>query len=339
MEYLPPTAITDFLRDLNDALEAVRYSTIQDVRQQRLYRQWSGFSATLSVNPTLQYPSIPRINLLRVYGHRVWHAKYSKHQTDRPRKELVSQAWGAIATFHILDGLSEPRKPANYQAETRLNKRLMRQLKTYGLKDPPFLQENATPLGIIYSIVNAVTTSSDPRVHHITDLVTIGFYFFISSCEYTKCTSHRRTVQFRPVVDFMFFVGDFLLPGDAPAEHFRQATQIVITLDNQKNAICAETVSQFHSESAAACLVKADIDIFLRLHNHTPISNFPHDHGLHSVRAYKTIAGIRAKCVQVGAARLGFASEDVGMHSLRSGGDMAMYLVDRPDQTLMGIGR
>ena len=194
------------------------------------------------------------------------------------------------------------------------------------------------------SIVTAVDTSYDPRAHHIVNLVIIGFYFCLWSCEYTKCTGHRRTVQFRLLVDFVFFVRDFLLPGDAPAEHFRQATQIVIALDNQKNTIRGETVSHFQSESAAACSVKAGTNIFLRLCDQgcdpaTPINCFPSDHGLCSVSTSNIIAVIRAECLQMGEARLGFAPEDIEMHSLCSGGAMAMHLTDVPDRTLMAIGR
>ena len=154
----------------------------------------------------------------------------------------------------------------------------------------------------MHSIVAKEATSSNPRAHHITDLATMGFYFCLRSCEYMKCTSHRRTVQFQPLMDFVFFVGDFLLPGDAPAEHFHQATQIFITLDNQKNAICGETVSHFRSKSATACPVKAGIDIFLRLRDQgcdptTLTSDYPSKHGIRSVSASNIIAVIRAECL------------------------------------------
>ena len=155
-----------------------------------------------------------------------------------------------------------------------------------------------------------------------------------------KCTSHRWTVQFRPLMDLMFFVGDFLLPRDAPVEHFRRATQIVLTLDNKKNSIRGKTVSHFRSKSAAACPVKAGIDIFLCLCDQgcdptTSISDYPSDHGLRSVSTSNIIAVIRAECLRVGTARLGFAPEDVGTHSLRSGRAMAMHLAEVPIRTLM----
>ena len=72
---------------------------------------------------------------------------------DRLGKESVSQAWGAIATTHLLDGLPDPITPADSQAHTGLDKRLTRQLKTYGLKDPPVRREKGIPLRIVQSIV------------------------------------------------------------------------------------------------------------------------------------------------------------------------------------------
>ena len=66
-------------------------------------------------------------------------------------------------------------------------------------------------------------------------------------------------------MDLMFFVGDFFLSGDAPAEHFLWSDQNFLTLNNQKNSIRGKTVSHFRSKSATACPVKAGIDIFLRL--------------------------------------------------------------------------
>ena len=80
--YLPPAAGSAFLCDLNAVQEAVPDGTNQDARQQRLYQQWDEFYATLSFNPTLQDPSIPRIDILQIYDHRVQYAKYSKLRMD-----------------------------------------------------------------------------------------------------------------------------------------------------------------------------------------------------------------------------------------------------------------
>ena len=141
----PPAARTAFLSDLNAFHEAMRDGTTQDARQQRMYQHWVDLCATLSVNHILQDPSIPCIELLQVYSHHVWNSKYSKHQMNRLVKESISQAWGEIATSHLLGGFPSPRKPANSHAHTGLKKCLTRKLKTYSLEDPPVRQEKATP--------------------------------------------------------------------------------------------------------------------------------------------------------------------------------------------------
>ena len=66
--------------------------TTKDVQHYRLYRQWSDFYSTLLVNPTLQDYSLPWVNILQVYRHRVLHALYSKQNLDQLEKELVSHA-------------------------------------------------------------------------------------------------------------------------------------------------------------------------------------------------------------------------------------------------------
>ena len=149
----------------------------------------------------------------------------------------------------------DPRNPPGAQANNGLDRHLARHLKNYDIEDPLVKREKAIPLGIIHSIVSASTFSPDPKTRQVADLVTLVFYFCLRSCEYTKCTSHQRTVQFRPLMDFVFFVGDRLLPADAPIEHFQHTTQIVLTLDKQKNSIRVESVSYFWSDLAAHCPV------------------------------------------------------------------------------------
>ena len=85
-------------------------------------------------------------------------------------------------------------------------------------------------------------------------------------------------------------------------------------------------------------------NIFLFLHYQgcnptTPIRNLPSGRGLRSVSASNIINVIRAETQQVGASRLGFSPEDVGTHSLHSGGTMVMHIANFPDRTLMAIDR
>ena len=57
--------------------------------------------------------------------------------------------------------------------------------------------------------------ASDPNTQHIADLVQIGFYLYLRTFKYTKFTFHHRIVQSWTLLEFLFFVGDHLLPEDA----------------------------------------------------------------------------------------------------------------------------
>ena len=103
-------------------------------------------------------------------------------------------------------------------------------------------------------------------------------------------------------------------------------------------------MSHFWYESAAARPVQAGVNIFLRMREHqcpgaTLVSYYPTAQGLRSVSASDIIVVLWAETIWVRAAQFGFASEEVGTHSLRSGGAMAMHISDVPDRTLMVIGR
>ena len=72
---------------------------------------------------------------------------------------------------------------------------------------------------------------------HVDDLVKLGLYFCLWYCEYIKCKGHHRKVQLRPLLEFVFFIREYLLPADAPIDKFQHVTQIILTLDNHNNAI------------------------------------------------------------------------------------------------------
>ena len=71
----------------------------------------------------------------------------------------------------------------------------------------------------------------------------------------------------------------------------------------------------------------------------TPVSDYTPVQRIRSVSTLDIIAVLWSDTIRVGAARLEFTPEDVWMHSLRSGGAMAMHIMGVPDRTLMDIGR
>ena len=72
----------------------------------------------------------------------------------------------------------------------------------------------------------------------------------------------------------------------------------------------------------------------------TLVSKCPDSHQqLHYISASDIIAVLWDDTTRVGAARLGFASEDVGAHSIHSDIDMAMHIAGVPNSKLMAISR
>ena len=72
----------------------------------------------------------------------------------------------------------------------------------------------------------------------------------------------------------------------------------------------------------------------------TPVSDYPDSHDrLRYVSASDIIAVLRADTIRVGAARLDFAPEDVGTHSLCSCRAMAVHINGVPDRTLVDISQ
>ena len=117
-----PAAESAFLHDIHTVQESVQAGTTQYAQHQKIYKKWSDFCSNLLINPAFQDPSIPHIEVLLVYRHCVRHAHYSNSQVAQLGKESVSQAWGAVVTAQVLDGLPDTRKPPNSHAKIGLDK-------------------------------------------------------------------------------------------------------------------------------------------------------------------------------------------------------------------------
>ena len=74
--------------------------------------------------------------------------------------------------------------------------------------------------------MSAAASSSGQKTRHTADLVVLVSYFFLHPSKYTKCTGYCRTFQFRPLQDFMLFVGDTLLHPNALIEWFQMSPRL-----------------------------------------------------------------------------------------------------------------
>ena len=88
--------------DLRVAQKDIRACNIYDNCTTLLYELFRELCATMQIENFLDDPTLPVAEILQVYGHRVRHRHWSK--LYQVRAELVSAAWRAIATVHLLDG-------------------------------------------------------------------------------------------------------------------------------------------------------------------------------------------------------------------------------------------
>ena len=175
-------------------------------------------------------------DILQVYGYWVPHEHWSK--IPEVRSESVSEAWRSIETVHLLDGHPDPQKPRG-SSSCNLDLRLSRQLRTYSFQDPLSSLQNPAPLGIV--VAAARNASYITKDKCLTDLVQIGFYFCLRSCEYTKTNLHRRTTQFR-LRDIQFQDICGTIPFDAPDYRLLNILVVTLFLDTQKNYIWGESI-------------------------------------------------------------------------------------------------
>ena len=339
MAHMPPAFRTPFLRDLRSSQAAVRGGNVASGRSKALYANWSSFCSEIGVDHFLSDPSLPSVEILQVYGHRVRHGCYSK--LSSVRADSVAAAWRAVAQTHLLEGRPDPRKPSN-STSTSLDLRLSRQLRHYSFQDPPPKREKAVPLGLVMDIAKSALTL---RERCIADLIILALFFCLRSCEYTKTASHKRTVQFR-FQDIQFWDECGPIPLDAPASQILAALSVTLFLDTQKNSVRGESTTMERTGIPFGDPVVAAGHRFLHLRQHgaspdTPICSYftPSNSTPSSITGRDITSSLRQCAAKIGYLKLGAHPHEIGSHSLRSGGAMTLHLAGESDSTIKIIGR
>ena len=177
----------------------------------------------------------------------------------------------------------------------------------------------------------ARNTSSSPKDRCLADLVQIGLYFCLRSCEYTKTNSHRRKTQFcLRSIQFQDSLGT--VPFDVPDSHFLNALVVTLFLDKQKNYVRGESISMDNTRLPLGYPVMACARRFLHLRDHDTDLNMPMCVYFECKRAegeYVTsthlVARLRLWAGKIVFSRLEFHPHKISSHSLRSGSAITLY--------------
>jgi hypothetical protein len=189
---------------------------------------------------------------------------------------------------------------------------------------------------------HATLPIATPAEKAAAELAVGAFFFAMRSCEYTQVSGPRRTKPLR-IRNIRFFRHNRamdLLDPELPS-----ATALSITFEFQKTDIQHETVHQHATPLQILCPVKAWANIVQRILSYpgcdteSLVSTVITNNQRRCISSTFLAGQLQAAAKRIGPDVLGFSHLEVGTHSIRSGGAMAMYLAGVPVFTIMLIGR
>ena len=324
---------------LNSAWESINNGTVDDGRRKKYWQDWTGFTQVQwRVSPFLESCGYDkRAAILSAFAVRVRQGDYGRGH--RITTQSVDRALRAVGQTFQLAGRNDPTKI--HGGRERIIQ-LRRQLETYRREDPPPKPQLALPVSVIKHLqVQSQAGGLDPDLCAVNDLATIAFFFLLRVGEYTMPAANRktRTVQFR-VKDVRFYVNGIIIPNTAPLQTLMQANGVALCIDNQKNGTRGETVHQHALPHSAICPVQALARRVASImsassHQDVPISTLASGHAT----ALMIRTQVRQAVRDLKLYRQGIKVANVGSHSLRAGGAMAMKLNGCDLITIMKTGR
>ena len=215
-------------------------------------------------------------------------------------------------------------------------------MRTYRREDPPPKPQLAVPVSVIEHLQQkAERLGRHTKTAATADLATIAFFFLLRVGEYTMPASNKttRTVQFR-VKDVRFYHNGVIISNNSPLPVLLQANGVALCIDNQKNGTRGETIFHHAMPGNIICPVAAlarRVSSVVQLGGGdlAPISTVGSGH----VTAANVRVLLRSSVAALKLYRQGIKVADVGSHSLRAGGAMAMKLNGCDLITIMKSGR
>ena len=280
-----------------------------------------------------------RTRLLGAFGSAVRAARFSGPAHCQLAAGTVSDSVNHVAASFVEAGFPDPRV-----SETGAPSRfLQRQYKSYQNLDKNLRQQKAITASILLDMhAHAQLPFSTPAKRATADLAIGAFFFALRSCEYVHVTGTRRTKPLR-LRNLRFFRDNKVMALDDP--DLRLATALSITFEFQKTDVRHETVHQHATGHLILCPVLCWAATVQRIlaypgcKNTSLVSTVLTNDQRKLVTSAFLSTRLQAAAKRIGEDVLGFSHLDIGTHSIRSGGAMAMYLAGVPVFTIMLIGR
>jgi hypothetical protein len=187
--------------------------------------------------------------------------------------------------------------------------------------------------------------ANSPRDEAITWLLIGAIFFAMRSCEYLKTgEGEKKRTKIITIGNITFKKGNRVLKHDNP--DIKSADLVRIRFCYQKNDKRDVCIHMFKSGDPILCPVIAWATTVLRvskligINENSEVCLFQEKtNSITMIRADHVRSKLRAIVELIGEESLGFQKDDIGLHSIRSGGAMAMFLSGTSVIIIMRIGR
>jgi hypothetical protein len=196
---------------------------------------------------------------------------------------------------------------------------------------------------VLRKMINIASTPLDKAISHLL----IGALFFaMRSCEYlnTNTNEEKKRTKLLRLQNIKFKKEGKLVPFSSSI--LRSADLVIITFEFQKNMNRNQSVHMFKTNdktlnpvSAWATTVQRILNTIPGANGNTKVCSFLSNQKVIELDAFLVRTKLRSVVELIGEVVLGFGKEDVGLHSIRSGGAMAMFLSGVSDVIIQRVGR
>ena len=182
----------------------------------------------------------------------------------------------------------------------------------------------------------------------VTWLLVLALFFAMRSCEYleTRYAEESKRTKILRCKNFTFKKNGRRLDHSLPFEVLASADLVILLFEFQKNDWRNHSVHMFGTGDGLLCPVRAaafSVKRVLRIPGATGDSKICSfalpDGSVTCINSSQVLPRLRAVVEIIGPESLGFTKDDIGLHSLRSGGAMAMFLSGVATIIIMRIGR
>ncbi len=231
------------------------------------------------------------------------------------------------------------RPDPRLDADGKLAFLLQRQLRGYSSINPPVKPQVAITASILRQFYKMSISDADKA---LCELFIGAFFFAMRSCEYVTVSGYRKT-KLLALRNICFFKGRKLLDHTDKLLHL--ADCVSITFELQKKETKNDIIAQHKSSDPSLCPVKIWAKIVRRISTYpsstknSTVNTFSlFDNKIHLFTGTELLKRLRLAAESLGPDTLGFSSDEIGLHSARSGAAMAMYLAGVPVFTIMLLG-